>query len=89
MEVQKIYRRPAVESLSGLKRSALYDAISKGKFPKPVRVTERCVGWLESDLLAWQAARIAERDVPREQNQLKGRQRQPSRHMTQTEFASR
>ena len=89
MEVQKIYRRPAVESFAGLKRSALYDAISKGKFPKPVRVTERCVGWLESDLLAWQAARIAERDVPREQNQLKGRQRQPSRHTTQTEFASR
>ena len=35
------------------------------------------------------AARIAERDVPREQNQLKGRQRQPSRHTTQTESASR
>ncbi len=62
MEVQKIYRRQAVESLSGMKRSALYEAIAKGKFPKPVRVTERCVGWLENDLLAWQAARIAERD---------------------------
>ena len=82
MEVQKISVRPAVESLVWIEASALYDAISKGKFPKPVRVTERCVGWLESDLLAWQAARIAKRDVPREQNQLKGRQRQPSRHTT-------
>src|SRR5829696_4471879 len=62
MGIQKIYRRQAVESFAGLKRSALYDAIARGKFPKPIRVTERCVGWLESDLLAWQAARIAERD---------------------------
>ena len=62
MEVQKIYRRREVESFAGMKRSALYDAISKGKFPKPVRVTDRCVGWLERDLLAWQAARTAERD---------------------------
>ena len=62
MQVQKIYRRRAVESFAGLKRSALYEAVAKGRFPKPVRVTERCVGWLESDLLAWQASRIAERD---------------------------
>ena len=62
MELQKIYRRRAVESFSGMKHSALYTAIAANKFPKPIRVTERCVGWLESDLLAWQAARIAERD---------------------------
>jgi prophage regulatory protein len=75
MEIQRIYRRQAVESLSGMKRSALYEAIAKGKFPKPVRVTERCVGWLESDILAWQAARIAERDEPRSRNARGGGQR--------------
>jgi prophage regulatory protein len=65
MQVQKIYRRRAVESFAGLKRSALYEAVARGRFPKPVRVTERCVGWLESDLLAWQASTIAERDKPK------------------------
>jgi len=77
MDVQRIYRRQAVESFAGLKRSALYDAIARGRFPKPVRVTERCVGWLESDLLAWQAARIAERDEPKSRDA--GAWREPPR----------
>ena len=62
MEVERIYRRAAVEGFAGLRRSALYDAIARGQFPRPVRVSKRCVGWLQSDLITWQAARIAERD---------------------------
>ena len=72
MGVQKILRRREVESVTGMKHPALYDAIAKKKFPKPVRVTERCVGWLESDLLAWQAARIAERDCEKKSSRGRG-----------------
>lgn len=61
--VQRIYRRGEVEGFAGLKRSSLYEAIAKGRFPKPVPIGERAVGWLESDLLDWQRARIAERDT--------------------------
>lgn len=60
--VQKIYRRREVEQLSGKKRSALYDAISKGEFPKPVKIGARAVGWMEADIALWQASRIAARD---------------------------
>jgi prophage regulatory protein len=62
MQLQKVYRLKAVEALTGKKRSALYDDIAKGKFPKPIRVGDRAVAWLEQDLLEWQRRRISRRD---------------------------
>jgi prophage regulatory protein len=59
--VQKIFRRREVEALTGKKRSTLYDAISKGDFPRPVKIGARAVGWMEADIAEWQAARMAER----------------------------
>ena len=43
-----------VERLIGLKKCTIYRRIKEGKFPAPVRVTERCVRWRESDIRAWQ-----------------------------------
>lgn len=60
--VKNILRRPAVEQASGLKRSSLYEEIEKGNFPKPVRIGARAVGWIEEEVVAWQRARVAERD---------------------------
>jgi prophage regulatory protein len=62
MQLQKVYRLKAVEAFTGKKRSALYSDIAQGKFPKPLRVGERAVAWLEQDLLEWQRRRIARRD---------------------------
>lgn len=59
MVVQKILRRQEVEQLTGRRRSAIYADMAAGRFPKPIRVGERAVGWLESDIAAWQQARIA------------------------------
>ena len=61
--VQRIYRRREVEQLSGKKRSALYADIAEGKFPRPVKIGARAVGWLESEIVAWQASRLAEREM--------------------------
>jgi predicted DNA-binding transcriptional regulator AlpA len=42
---------------------------AEGKFPRPVRLTEGGenqhgrIGWVESELDAWLAARLAERDA--------------------------
>jgi prophage regulatory protein len=36
--------------------------MSDGRFPKPIPLGERSVGWIESEIIAWQKARIAERD---------------------------
>src|ERR1035437_3055214 len=40
-------------------RSSIYQLASQGKFPKPVSLGARAVAWLESDIDAWIASRIA------------------------------
>ena len=53
-----ILRMPAVKNRVGLSRSTIYEAISKGKFPAPISLGLRAVGWLESDIDAWVESRI-------------------------------
>jgi prophage regulatory protein len=47
----------------GLKRTQIEVLISQGRFPKPIRLADRAMGWAEDELIAWQQARIAERDA--------------------------
>ncbi|MDJ1634556.1 helix-turn-helix transcriptional regulator [Rhizobium rhizogenes] len=60
--MQTILRRHDVEKLTGLARSTIYAKISSGEFPKPVKITGRSVGWLETEITNWQKACIANRD---------------------------
>jgi prophage regulatory protein len=53
-----ILRRPQVEQRTGLSRSTLYQYIKDGDFPKPVHLGLRAVGWIESDISDWIAARV-------------------------------
>ena len=46
--LEKHYRRPAVEEITGLSRSSIYDLMSKGHFPKPIKISARAVAWPES-----------------------------------------
>ncbi|MBK1727099.1 helix-turn-helix transcriptional regulator [Halorhodospira neutriphila] len=55
----RILRRPEVESRVGLGRSAIYKAMQRGEFPRPIRLTSRAVGWRQSDIEAWLASRAA------------------------------
>jgi prophage regulatory protein len=50
-------RRPAVEQLTGLSRSTIYDLMTKGEFPRSVRLTGRAVAWPESAIAEWLAQR--------------------------------
>ena len=61
--MDRILRRPAVEARVGLSRSTLYDMMRAGKFPRPVPLGMKSVGWLESDISNWIAERVAEREV--------------------------
>ena len=54
---QIILRRPEVERMTGIKTSTLYEWMSKGTFPKPIKLGERAVGWLKKDIDAWLASR--------------------------------
>jgi prophage regulatory protein len=55
----RILRGPVVDSSTGDGRSTRYDRISKGLFPKPIKLGPRSVGWLESEVEAINAARAA------------------------------
>ena len=53
-----ILRRRQVESLTGLSRSSIYIKMENGTFPKAIKLSERSVGWLEHEILAWLNERI-------------------------------
>lgn len=55
-------RLPAVVSKVGWSRVTIYRAVKDGRFPKPVKLGPRSIAWPESEIAAWQQARIAERD---------------------------
>ena len=61
-----VLRRKQVEKRTGLSRSTIYLRIQEGKFPKPIHLGERAVGWLENEIEAWLAARIEQRDIGKE-----------------------
>lgn len=59
---KKLIRLPEVVSRTGLGRSAIYDAVAEGTFPKSVPLGKRAVGWLEDEVDSWIADRVAARD---------------------------
>lgn len=60
-----ILRRPEVEARTGLACSTIYDGIKAGTFPAPIQLGPKAVGWVESEINAWLAARVAARDAAR------------------------
>ncbi|MEY8143101.1 helix-turn-helix transcriptional regulator [Falsihalocynthiibacter sp. CO-5D18] len=55
--MESIHRRPEVEKQTGLSRSTIYQQMSEGTFPKPIRIGKRAVGWTGSSISAWLADR--------------------------------
>jgi prophage regulatory protein len=63
-ELDFIIRKPQISNFVGLRLSVIYDMIAKGTFPRPMLLNPdgRTVGWLSSEIAAWQRVRAAERD---------------------------
>ncbi len=57
----KILKLHDVIERSGLSRSSIYLYCKNEKFPKPIRLGERAVGWLESEISGWISERAEER----------------------------
>lgn len=57
MTSYRIIRRRELEGLIGLGRSSIYAMMSEGRFPKPIKLGKRAVGWREADIKEWLAAR--------------------------------
>jgi prophage regulatory protein len=49
----KIIKLPEVCERCALSRSSIYAYIQNNKFPKPVRLGERAVGWKETEITTW------------------------------------
>jgi prophage regulatory protein len=66
-QLQRVYRSSELPAFCGLQRTQIAELIAVGQFPRPVPLSDtgRAVGWLESDLVLWQAKRIAARDATR------------------------
>ena len=59
---ERFLRLPEVMHLCGLSRSTVYDLISRNAFPQQVSLGGKNVAWLHSEVTAWMAARIADRN---------------------------
>ena len=55
-------RLRAVMTKTGLSRSTIYLMISRGRFPRQVKLGERSVGWLEHEVEEWIRAAVTQRD---------------------------
>ena len=53
----RLLRREEVETRCGFSRSSLYRLMREGDFPEPIRIGERAVRWLESEVDSWLASR--------------------------------
>ena len=56
--IDRMLRRKEVEQITGRSRSAIYDGMAAGTFPKPVKIGARAVAWPESAIREWIAERI-------------------------------
>lgn len=61
-DIPILIRLPAVKAQTGIARTQIYAGIAAGTFPKPVRLGARTVAWLQGEITAWIADRIAARD---------------------------
>lgn len=59
-KIRRIGAAPDVEAATSLKRSTLYRLIREGKFPRPIQLTPRRVGWDMEAVEEWIQARFDE-----------------------------
>ena len=55
----RFLKLPAVKHRTAKSRSAIYQGIDNGTFPKPIKLGPRAVGWIESEIEAYNQACIA------------------------------
>ena len=55
----RFLRLPEVMARTGLSRSTIYVRLEQGRFPRPVSLGSRAVGWVEAEVDEWMRERIA------------------------------
>ncbi len=57
-----------VQKITGLSRSSIYAYIDKGIFPAQVKLGERCVAWVDSEVEEWVLSKVLARDAANSSN---------------------
>jgi prophage regulatory protein len=55
LNAQRLLRLAEVSTMVGLRRSAIYQYISEGSFPAPIKIGIRGVRWKLADVVAWRS----------------------------------
>ncbi|MBJ6957480.1 AlpA family transcriptional regulator [Vibrio cholerae] len=58
----KVIRLKEVIELTGLSKSSIYRMASDDKFPKPLSLGSRSVGWIESEVTQWLDEKLGARN---------------------------
>jgi prophage regulatory protein len=58
-EPRSLLRLPEVKRRVGLGRTSIYEAVARGDFPQPIKLSERAVAWPSDAVSRWIEARIA------------------------------
>jgi len=58
--IDPVLRWPEVAKIVPISRSHAHALAAQGKFPKPIKLGPRASGWLESEINAWLAERVAQ-----------------------------
>ena len=55
----RFLRMPEIQARTGVSRTTIYQWMAEGRFPRPVRLGARAMGWIEADFDEWLRERIA------------------------------
>lgn len=61
---QRLLRLPEVMHRVGLKRSAIYQRMSEGRFPRSRSLGPKCAVWVESEVEEWIDSTIGDNVCP-------------------------
>lgn len=56
-----LLRLNTVISMTGLSRSTIYAYMANNRFPKSLKISDRCVAWYSEDIDTWIADRLLQR----------------------------
>ena len=58
----RVLRLRDVRARTGQATSTIYAAMASGKFPRPIPLGDRAVGWLEAEINSWIEGCLRKRD---------------------------
>ena len=67
MEDKQIIKLPQVKELTTSSSATIYRLISKGEFPKQIKLAERSSGWLRNEIDSWLESKIQDREELQEE----------------------